>query len=62
MLSFVIFSILSAVVYYAYFSRHKRVQEGAITTAWSPARRAHLQAHAARLESDVAESDATASA
>jgi len=61
MVSFVVFSILSAVVYYVYFSRHPRVQSGAITTAWSPVRRARLQSRASRLDSDVAESEATAS-
>jgi predicted MFS family arabinose efflux permease len=61
MVSFVIFSILSAFTYYFYFSRHSRVQSGEITTAWSPVRRARLQAQAARLEQDVAESEVTAS-
>ena len=60
MVSFVIFSILSAIVYYHYFSRHPRVLAGGITTAWAPARRARLQARAARLAADVAESDSTA--
>lgn len=60
MIAFVLFSILSAVVYYIYFSRHPRVQTGAITTAWSPVQRARLQAQAAQLEADVGESDATA--
>ncbi|MCO5220931.1 MAG: MFS transporter [Thermomicrobiales bacterium] len=62
LMSFVIFSIISAVVYYVYFSRHTRVQNGEVMTAWSPVRRARLQAQASRLEQDVAESDATASA
>lgn len=60
MVSFVIFSILSAIAYYAYFSRHTQVLSGAITTAWAPARRARLQSRTARLVEDVAESDATA--
>jgi MFS family permease len=61
MVSFVVFSTLSAITYYFYFSRHARVRSGEITTAWSPVRRARLQAHTSRLESDVAESDLTAS-
>ncbi len=62
MVSFVVFSILSALTFYFYFSRHSRVQSGEITTAWSPVRRARLQSQAARMEADVAESDVTASA
>ena len=62
MVSFVVFSILSAFSFYFYFSRHSRVRSGEITTAWSPVRRARLQAQAARMEADVGESDATASA
>lgn len=61
MLSFVVFSTLSAITFYAYFSRQPRVQTGEITTAWSPIRRTRLQAKAARLDADVAESDALAS-
>lgn len=60
MISFVVFSTLSALIYYHYFSRHPKVESGTITTAWGPARRARLQARAARLAADVAESDATA--
>jgi MFS family permease len=59
---FSIFSILSAVVFYTYFSRDSRVLSGAVTTAWSPVRRARLLSRASRLEEDVRESDATASA
>lgn len=62
MVVFAIFSILSAVVFYAYFSRDSRVLSGSITTAWSPVRRARLLSRASRLEEDVRESDATASA
>ncbi len=62
MISFVVFSTLSALVYYAYFSRHERVGSGAITTAWAPARRARLQSRAARAAADMAESDAAAGA
>lgn len=61
MVTFVVFSILSALTYYVYFSRQPRVLTGEITTAWPPARRARLQAQTARLEADVGESDATAS-
>lgn len=57
MVSFVVFSILSAFTFYSYFSRHPRVLTGEITTAWSPVRRARLQAQAAQGETDVAESD-----
>jgi predicted MFS family arabinose efflux permease len=60
--SFVIFSTLSALVYFWYFSRHAQVRSGAITTAWSPHRRARLQNRSSRLEPDVGESDATATA
>lgn len=62
MVSFVVFSILSAFAYYFYFARQSRVQSGEITTAWSPVRRARLQQQSARNASDVAESDVTASA
>lgn len=62
MVSFVIFSVLSAVTFYHYFSRHERVKTGEITSAWSPVRRARLQAQAVRQEQDVGESEATASA
>lgn len=62
MVSFVVFSVLSALTFYSYFSRHRRVLSGEITTAWSPVRRARLQAQAARLEEDVAESAGTTSA
>jgi hypothetical protein len=62
MVVFAIFSILSAVIFYAYFSRDSRVLSGAVTTAWSPVRRARLLSRASRLEEDVRESDATARA
>jgi predicted MFS family arabinose efflux permease len=62
MVVFAIFSVLSGVVFYSYFSRDARVRSGAITTAWSPVRRARLLSRASRLEADVGESDATASA
>jgi MFS family permease len=56
MVSFVVFSILSAFAYYFYFARQSRVQSGEITTAWSPVRRARLQQQSARNAPDVAES------
>jgi predicted MFS family arabinose efflux permease len=59
---FAIFSVLSAVVFYSYFSRDARMQSGEVTTAWSPVRRARLLGRASRLTPDVGESDATANA
>lgn len=61
MVSFVIFSTLSALVYFVYFSHHAGVRSGMVTTAWSPVRRARLQAKTARMQPDFEESDATAS-
>jgi MFS family permease len=62
MVSFVVFSILSALTFYFYFSRQERVLTGEITTAWSPVRRARLQQQTAQAEEVMAESDTTDSA
>lgn len=60
MVAFVVFGVLSAVIYYGYFSRLDRVRSGAIATAWSPAKRARSISAATRPRPDVAESTSPA--